>query len=152
MTPVLFVSFLLSLALVDLRFSALRAHYHADGGDQAPGRRRLPAWLHRIIYRYRPYRYAAAVDGNGRPVAAPTTPGSPGSPERGVTPSGTAREAEDYYHSKQRKLIKMEAEEAFEMRGVVVLVLGFLGLAALWVAWKVVNLGVGALYWLMGSS
>ncbi|AEO54173.1 hypothetical protein MYCTH_2296430 [Thermothelomyces thermophilus ATCC 42464] len=151
MTPVLFVSFLLSLALVDLRYSSLRALYHADSGDQPPGRRRLPGWLHRIIYRYRPYRYAVAVDGDGRPVGTTTTPRSPGSPEGGATPSRTAREAEDYYHSKQRELIKMEAEEAFEIRGVVVLVLGFVGLAVLWAAWKVVSWGVGAVYRSMTS-
>ncbi|KAL1841506.1 hypothetical protein VTJ49DRAFT_6997 [Mycothermus thermophilus] len=124
MTPVIFISFLVSLALVDLRYSALRAHYHPD--DQHRGR--MPAWLHRIIYRYRPYRYQA-VDDKGRP--AERTPMSPSSPP------GSGRQAEDYYHSKQRKLMKMEAEEAFEMRGIVVVVLGLVSLGAVWAVWKV---------------
>lgn len=137
MTPVIFISFLLSLAFVDLRYSALRRHFHADG------RQRLPGWLHRIIYRYRPYRYAVVVDGDGRPV----TPGSPASPGSGTSPSGTAREADDYYHSMQRKLIKMEAEEAFEMRGMVIWALGFIGLAVMWATWKVASWGAGVIYY-----
>ncbi|SPQ18899.1 71a70ed5-14ee-4d00-97da-034e1f121df3 [Thermothielavioides terrestris] len=128
MTPLILVSFLVSLALVDLRYSALRAHYHADA-DQAS---RLPRWLHRIVYRYRPYRYVA-VDERGRPVAEgrPRSPGSPG------------REAEDYYHSKQRKLMKMEAAEAFEIRGSVLVALGLLSLGVFWAAWRLAAWGFG---------
>ncbi|KAL2269935.1 hypothetical protein VTJ83DRAFT_2119 [Remersonia thermophila] len=125
MTPVIFVTFLVSLALVDLRYSVLRAHYHPD--DQPHGR--MPAWLHRIIYRYRPYRYQNVND-KGRPVGK--TPASPSSPP------WSGRQGEDYYHSKQRKLMKMEAEEAFEMRGTVVVVLGVVSLTVAWAAWKMV--------------
>ncbi|KAM0322897.1 hypothetical protein ACHAQA_009239 [Verticillium albo-atrum] len=44
MTPIIFVSFLVSLAWVDFRYTVLRAR----------GRRsdsRLPAWLHHLVYR-----------------------------------------------------------------------------------------------------
>jgi hypothetical protein len=144
MTPLLFISFLLSLALVDLRYSALRGHYHADA-DQ---RSRLPRWLHRIIYRYIPYRYVV-VDERGRPVSeqavTPGSPGSPGSVGSAGSPAVAGREAEDYYHSKQRKLMKMEATEAFEIRDSVLLVLGFVGLGILWVAWRAVSWGLGAM-------
>ncbi|KAK4101732.1 hypothetical protein N658DRAFT_506898 [Parathielavia hyrcaniae] len=125
MTPLMFISFLVSLALVDLRYSALRAHYHAAGPS------RLPRWLHRLVYRYRPYRYVAAMEGHGRPPAARAAVvesplGSTGSPGSGLG-SGPGPEwgGEDYYYySKQRKLMEMEAAEAFEIRGWVVTGLG----------------------------
>ena len=106
MTPLLFTSFLFSLLLVDLRYSALRAHYHADGQSQ-----RLPRWLHRIVYRYRPYRYGDGPDGAG---------------------------GDGHYHSNQRKLMRMEAEEAFELRGGVLVALVVVGLGMLWMVWRVV--------------
>jgi hypothetical protein len=53
-------------------------------------------------------------------------------------------EAEDYYHSKQRKLMKMEAEEAFEIRGWVVTVLGLVSLGVTWMGLKVVWWGLSA--------
>ena len=123
MTPLLFTSFLLSLLLVDLRNSALRAHYHAANKTC----RLLPRWLHRLVYRYRPYRYDAA--------GAAGSPGSPGSPR-------SVGEQEDYYHSKQRKLMRMEAEEAFEIRGGVVVALVVVGFGVLWVTWRVVGWGL----------
>ncbi len=125
MTPLLFTSFLISLLLVDIRNSALRAHYHAAGQPS----RLLPRWLHRLVYRYRPYRYDAA--------GAVGSPGSPVSP-------GSAEGREDYYHSKQRKLMRMEAEEAFEIRGGVVVALVVVGLGVLWVVWRVVGWGLRA--------
>jgi hypothetical protein len=134
MTPLLFTSFLLSLLLVDLRHSALRSHYHADATQPS----RMPGWLHRIVYRYRRYRYVAVDDRAqaGTPTPSPGSPGSPG--------MGGVAEAEDYYHSKQRKLMKMEAEEAFEMRGVVVVVLGLVSFGVLWAVWRAVEWGLGA--------
>ncbi|KAH6845198.1 hypothetical protein B0I37DRAFT_178725 [Chaetomium sp. MPI-CAGE-AT-0009] len=137
MTPLLFTTFLISLALVDLRHSALRAHYHADNNnnnaDGTSGASRLPPWLHRIIYRYRPYRYGVG-DAAGRPA-------SPG--DSGDSGKGGDGDGEGYYHSKQRELMRMEAEEAFEMRGVVVVVLGLVSVAVGWAVWKVVWWGLG---------
>ena len=128
MTPLLFTSFLVSLLLVDLRNSALRAHYHAT--DQTG--RMLPRWLHRLVYRYRPYRYdVAAGAGAGGSPSSPESPGSVG-------------EREDYYHSKQRKLMRMEAEEAFEIRGGVVVALVVVGLGVLWVLWRGLGWGLRA--------
>ena len=103
MTPLVFVSFLVSLALVDFRYSVRRSHYHAEGQG------RLPRWLHRLLFRYQRYQYVA-VDEGGRP--------------RGETPG--------YYHSKQRKLVKMEAADAFELRSTVLAIMGVLSLGLVW--------------------
>lgn len=151
MTPLIFTTFLISLALVDLRHSALRAHYHADtphptstsntntGTNDRPTRRRLPPWLHRIVYRYQPYRYGTATTPSGSPrPASPGSSGTPGSPGSTGGESGAA----EYYHSKQRELMRMEAEEAFEMRGVVVVGLGLVSVLVGWVVWKGVGLVV----------
>jgi hypothetical protein len=150
MTPLIFTSFLLSLALVDLRHSALRAHYHADAADATTGTQpsRLPGWLHRVVYRYRPYRYHVVVDERVRAVGEKESkgegqgglesPGSVGSPA-GSPGSGREVEVEDYYHSKQRELMRMEVSEAFEIRGWVVLGLGLVGLGVLWVGWRVLS-------------
>ncbi|KAH6649975.1 hypothetical protein F5144DRAFT_543072 [Chaetomium tenue] len=132
MTPLIFTTFLISLALVDLRHSALRAHYHADPNtntntNRQPARRVLPPWLHRIVYRYQPHRYA---NSSPRPAAGPGS--SPGS--MGGSSDGGGGGAGEYYHSKQRELMRMEAEEAFEMRGVVVV---GLGLAVIYWRWVV---------------
>ncbi|KAK4128239.1 hypothetical protein N657DRAFT_561766 [Parathielavia appendiculata] len=131
MTPLMFISFLVSLALVDLRYSALRAHYHAGPSQSS----RLPRWLHRLVYRYQPYRYVTVADPLGSPGRSPASPGSPGSP--GI-------EGEDYYHSKQRKLMKMEAAEAFEIRGWVVTVMGLVSMGVFWAGLKLVCWGLGA--------
>ncbi|KAK0666254.1 hypothetical protein QBC41DRAFT_154991 [Cercophora samala] len=137
MTPIIFTSFLISLFLVDTRNSALRRHYHASDSES-----RMPEWLHRILYRYKRYEYVA-VDENGKPfpISNPQTPAvSPG------------QEKEDYYHSKQKKLMKMEVAEAFEIRSSVVILLVALGVVFLWGSWKVASWAIGALWTLVSSS
>ncbi|KAH8883939.1 hypothetical protein GQ53DRAFT_752479 [Thozetella sp. PMI_491] len=117
MTPIIFVTFLISLVLVDYRNSARRSQYHAEKES-----RWLPQWLHRLVYRYRRYQYVA-VDDRSELVRDEST-GRP------------------YYHSKQRKLMKMEASEAFEMRGWVVFVLGLVIMCAGWGVWAAVVWGL----------
>jgi hypothetical protein len=102
MTPIIFVSFLFSLAWVDFRYSVMRSHSHSEEPSQ------LPPWLHRIAYRQSPYKYAKV----------------------NATGEGTRW----YYHSKQRKLMKMEADDAFQIRETVLVVLGLLAVAATWAA------------------
>lgn len=114
MTPIIFISFVVSLALIDLRHSASRAHYHAEQEDS-----RLPRWLHRLIYRYQPYQYVP-VDERGNPLVGKTG-------------------GHQYYHSKQRKLMKMEVDDAFEIRNRVLVVLGLLSLCILWGAWRLLS-------------
>lgn len=88
MTPIIFVSFLISLAWVDLRYTITRSHFHSSA------RRWMPQWIHHIVYR-------------------------------------------EYYHSKQRKLMRMEVNDAFEMRDSVVAVLGILAMVGIWAVWRV---------------
>ena len=99
MTPIIFVSFLFSLAWVDYRHSVRRpSHSHAE--DET---RWLPQWIHRLVYRVQPY------------------------------------------HTKQRKLMRLEAEEAFEMRGWAVLFLGVLGALLSWAGWRLAAMGCSLL-------
>ncbi|KAH6619857.1 hypothetical protein B0J18DRAFT_467985 [Chaetomium sp. MPI-SDFR-AT-0129] len=159
MTPLIFTTFLLSLALVDLRHSISRTRYHAHptstAADDAAhsdhrSRTRLPPWLHRLIYRYQPYRYDRERPGSSATASPAVTPGlSPGTPGTPGSYLSKGEEAGDYYHSKQRKLMKMEAEEAFEMRGMVVVVLGVVSVGVMWAAWRAVSWGLGVLWGLL---
>lgn len=94
MTPITFVTFLFSLLIVDVRYSITRAYSHPDPNS------RLPPWLHQVIYRRRPYQQQQQQR-NG----AGDQPGR------------------WYYQTKQKKLMKMEASEAFEMHTSVMLML-----------------------------
>lgn len=114
MTPVIFVSFLTSLAWVEFRYSIRRAHSHSEEPSA------LPQWLHRIVYRETPYKYVR-VD--------PTKPNAPAGSDEGTR---------WYYHRKQRKLMEMEADDAFQIRKTVLVVSAVVGVAASWVLWWVV--------------
>jgi hypothetical protein len=120
MTPITLITFLLSLALVDLRYNMIRSHNHADGPT------RLPTWLHRVLYQPSPYQHVMVKDGDQGEVRQD---------ERGRW----------YYHSKQRKLLRMEVEEAFQIRGAVLVALGVgiaVGTWGSYVAAKVVWLAI----------
>jgi hypothetical protein len=116
MTPVIFVTFLVSLVVVDMRYTIRRSHLHAEEYSS-----RLPHWLHRIIYRYQPYQYVA-IGQDGEPTAQRAYPG--------------------FYHSKQRKLMKMEVDDAFLIRRTVLLVMGLLGLLGVWTFWHLATWAV----------
>ncbi|KAL9941494.1 hypothetical protein D7B24_004541 [Verticillium nonalfalfae] len=105
MTPVIFVSFLVSLAWVDLRYTLMR--YRGRQSDS-----RLPAWLHHLVY-----RPAHAHDGGKPPSAA--------GGGRGQTTGG-------YYRTKQKELAKMEMADAFEIRTHVAAALAALVAVAAW--------------------
>jgi hypothetical protein len=111
MTPINFVTFLLSLYLVDYHYETRREHMY-------PAQTRvglLPGWLHRIIYRPQPY---ARVGDHGGP--------SPAEKNRGPW----------HYHTKQRKLMKMEASDAFEMRKTVLVGLLIASIGIAWGVWR----------------
>ncbi|OHE97818.1 hypothetical protein CORC01_06853 [Colletotrichum orchidophilum] len=116
MTPIILVSFLLSLAWVDLTYTIRRSRNHGRQGW-------MPSWLHSILYRKSQYRYAEAKD-----QKTPTT-----------TPSPKDEREEFYYHSKQKKLLRMEVDDAFQLRGhvlvVMTLVLLTASLAFAWGGW-----------------
>jgi hypothetical protein len=130
---VIFITFLISLSLVEVGYSARRAQYHAE--PLRPSR--LPQWLHRLVYRYRPYRYVA-VDQNGKPVPLRRS-SSNASDDGGGRGRGDSlgAGAGEYYHSRQRKLMKMEVQDAFEMRTTVLVVLGSAGLIVSCLVWCV---------------
>lgn len=110
MTPIIFASFLISLLIVDLRYAAMRSHFHPEDYST-----RLPRWLHRILYRYQPYQYVR-VGKDGKPT--------------------TQHAYQGFYHSKQRKLMKMEVDDAFQIRGTVLFVLGILAMVVGWCFWR----------------
>jgi hypothetical protein len=128
MTPVIFVSFLVSLAWVDFRYSIRRSHNHAE----KPGR--LPDWLHHIIYRATPYQ-------NVKMAGPPRSRAQGGSTTDGTTDDD---DKPFYYHSKQRKLMKMEVDDAFQIRRSVVVVLMLLAMGATWGLWR-----MGSCVWRM---
>ena len=104
MTPINFVTFLVSLWLVDYHYHQQREYESARRG---PRDSRLPAWLHRLVYKpQQPYCWAG-------PGAATTTSSSSSSS------SSNGGETRWYYHSKQKKLMRLHAAEAFEMRNPV---------------------------------
>jgi len=117
MTPVVLVSFLVSLAWVDFRYTLMRSHTHSDEDPRG-----MPRWLHHVLYRPQPYRYVL-VKGEKEKVV---------------------RDADGntfHYHSKQKKLLRMEAEDAFQVRWIVVAILGGIIASAAWGSWIVVSWG-----------
>ncbi|KAH9902030.1 hypothetical protein F4778DRAFT_105150 [Xylariomycetidae sp. FL2044] len=135
LTPINFVTFLVSLYLVDSQYQSQRAAQHhqkpSSSSLSSSFQRLLPAWLHPLLFRpqqqqqqQQPYQW----------VTAPVSPQRP--------PSSRHEEQQRwYYHTKQKKLMKMEAADAFELRNTVLVVLCVMGLGAAWgVAW--VALGV----------
>ncbi|CAK7235746.1 hypothetical protein SBRCBS47491_009400 [Sporothrix bragantina] len=145
MTPIIFVSFLFSLAYVEFRYSMLRSHHHdrpppnyrshsnssssdtknkTDGGSEHPptcSHHRMPEWLHSIVYRRQPYHYVL-VKGDAQHVGEKTTT------------AASTRSADDgsYYHTMQRKLLKMESDEAFRIRTTVLCVMGVAAVGSVW--------------------
>src|SRR5690606_25224532 len=111
----------IALAVIDIYHSVLRTRYHP--GTQQHGW--LPGWLSRLIYSYQPHRYD-----DTSPVSS---------------------RHEGFYHSMQRSLMRLEAEEAFALRSVVLggvgLVLGLGGLGLLWVGWKIMRWTLWGLFW-----
>jgi hypothetical protein len=132
MTPITLVSFVFSLAFVEMRYELLRSHTHAEASNS-----RLPGWLHHLLYRSSPYAYVrvrpgdAAHGASATPVAADA-----------VHATRAARPDEDahwYYHNHQKKLMRMEAEEAFRIRHTVVVVLALVAALASWGGWLFVG-------------
>ena len=132
MTPINFVAFLVSLYIIDRQYINERIQRH---GPLPPPSQPKPghpssssSWLHRLLYTPRPYEWVG---------------GSSGSSGSGDRESEGGRY---YYHSKQRKLMKLEAADAFALRTPVLLGLGVLAAAALLLAGR---LAVWSLGWLV---
>ncbi|KAK1600047.1 uncharacterized protein LY79DRAFT_664431 [Colletotrichum navitas] len=107
-TPIIFVSFLLSLAWVDIRYTIKRSRNYSQEGW-------MPSWLHNVVYRSSPYHSVQVRDQK--------------------SPRPADEKEEWYYHSKQKKLMRMEVDDAFQMRGHVLVVLALVSLAVFWGVW-----------------
>lgn len=158
MTPIIFVSFLVSLVWVEFRYSTLRSHAHdrppSGGGDCKNGNRNgnrdgnksdnnsnskpnsgngsgctqhhMPAWLHRHVYRRQPYHYVLVRADGHQQVS-----------DKASADDGT------YYHSMQRKLLKMESDEAFRIRTTVLFAMCAAVVSIAWAASTVVRWAAG---------
>ncbi|KAF3056446.1 hypothetical protein GL218_06659 [Daldinia childiae] len=124
MTPIHFVTFLLSLYLVDCHYHDKRIQEHSERYSRLPTWL-LPSWLDRLLFSPHPYGWVDRKKQNAAPSSA-------GNDERW------------YYHTKQKKLMKMETADAFEMQRTVLLGLGAIGLFVVWVLWR---LSAGVMSW-----
>lgn len=118
MTPIIFVSFLLSLAWVEFRYSVLRSHSHDNNNTKNSNTDDcrhpwMPSWLHKLVYRRQDYQYVV-VRRNETDKADPK------------------QKNERYYHSMQRKLLKMETDEAFRIRTTVLAIIAGGAAVAIW--------------------
>jgi hypothetical protein len=62
-------------------------------------------------------------------------------------PLGEPANNEKYYHSYQRKLLRMEVDEAFEIRSTVLVALSLISLLVLWGVYKLVAWGLVLVGW-----
>ncbi|KAI0459427.1 hypothetical protein F5B21DRAFT_301346 [Xylaria acuta] len=133
-TPIYFVTFLLSLYLIDNQYRAQRHNQHE--ANKRP-------WLHRLLYQQRssPYDWVESYQGSSSPQSANTTTHRHGAGTKNADDvSRSTKEASDswFYHTKQRKLLKMEAADAFALRDSVLFALCFLVVSVGWVLWRMV--------------
>ncbi|KAI1118792.1 hypothetical protein F5Y14DRAFT_180228 [Nemania sp. NC0429] len=152
MTPVNFVTFIVSLYLIDIRYQARRRLQHESGSAKGND---LMAWMHWLLYRRRPSPYDW-VDGYQeqsslhsqsttttttvrREVVVTTSHTGDGDGD-GDGSSLSVKETGDswFYHTKQKKLFKVEAADAFALRRWVLFALCTLAVSAAWVLWRTV--------------
>ncbi|KAI0890083.1 uncharacterized protein GGS22DRAFT_149956 [Annulohypoxylon maeteangense] len=115
LTPFHFVSFLLSLYLIDCYYHDKRIQEHSEQYNRLPSWV-LPSWLERRLFSPQPYVW---VDRKKRETSR----------------AGT-NQTRWYYHTKQRELMKMEAADAFEIQRSILVGLCFVLLLSLWLLWR----------------
>lgn len=121
-TPVTIVSFLLSLALVDLRYSIARAQAASDDAASP-----LPRWLRETLYRRSSNVYVRVQGG-------PEKEGQEGEEQNG----------EPWHYQKYHgKLVKMQLDEAFELRGYVLAAIVLAMAVAIMVIWTIAICSLG---------
>ncbi|KAI1336923.1 hypothetical protein F5Y15DRAFT_392716 [Xylariaceae sp. FL0016] len=134
MTPITFVTFLISLYLIDNHYQHERAKGRYTYPTPATSRTRFPPWLHRLLFRPQPYEWV--VDQNQQ-LEQSEKPSKVKGKKKGNGKRGNVEQEQErwYYHTKQRKLMRLEASDAFELRNTVVLGLCVMGMCALWGVW-----------------
>ena len=130
MTPIHFTTFIISLFLVDVWYTIQRSYTHAHPPPPPRGATGslLPGWLRALVF-YQDDLYGRegeSGDGYGD--------GDDDGPRHSTRPR---RRRPWHYHSNQKQIMRMEAEEAFRVRGTVLAALGIgvvLAVAGLWSA------------------
>ncbi|KAL2072616.1 hypothetical protein VTL71DRAFT_11959 [Oculimacula yallundae] len=165
-TPITFLSFLLSLALVDTHNHHLRTrtHFHSPSRSQPTtffGR--LHTFLHGLVYKEvdaGPYAYVRSPNLDVKEGENGRERSRSGSGNLELSPNASPRRRSGeidepwHWHTKQKKMMRAELEDAFKLRKWVVLFLGavvFSGMIMVlllgsWIAsaWKGVgNGGIG---------
>ncbi|KAI0486252.1 hypothetical protein F4859DRAFT_362462 [Xylaria cf. heliscus] len=132
-TPIYFVTFLLSLYFIDNRYRAQRSYQHES--NERP-------WLHRFLFRQLSSPYDDVQNQQGRSLPPPQSANITHRYRAGTTgadddPQSTTKEAW-FYHTKQMKLLKLEAADAFALRDSVLFALCMLAVLVGWALWRMV--------------
>lgn len=130
MTPLYVISFLISLRVVDFYYAQVRSHSHAEESS------RLPRWIHRLLFRPALYQYKVVTKTS---TTVKETTAKPTSAEK----SGVVAQAKEAAHGvtnghkveyttsrMERRLVRMETEDAFRIRDRVLLLMGVMSIAA----------------------
>ncbi|KAI0104823.1 hypothetical protein GGR51DRAFT_521373 [Nemania sp. FL0031] len=126
MTPINFVTFIVSLYLIDTHHRAQRYRQHERNANGNKGR----PWLHWLLYSQRsPYEMVNSSQTQVLQQSTTTT-------IRHETRVGDGDSGSWFYQTKQRKLLKVEATEAFALRNSVLFVLCVLAASVTWVFWR----------------
>jgi hypothetical protein len=116
--PLVFVSFLLSLALVDSRNNSRRTHSHSPSRAPPTFLGHTKEFLHSLVYK----------PTSASPYAYIKSPNSQASLRNGA---GKAKENEPWHwNTKQRHMMKAEMDDAFRVRKWVVVFLVAFGVAS----------------------
>ncbi|KAI1367997.1 hypothetical protein F5Y08DRAFT_296918 [Xylaria arbuscula] len=131
-TPVNFITFLISLYLIDSHNRAQRYHQpesKASGTNQR-------TWLHKLFHQQTssPYDWVNSYQEASLPRSAHAAP-----PRHGARGEKDGEAGNWFYRTKQKKLLRAEAANAFAMRDSVLLAMGTLAIFVLWVLWQVVK-------------
>lgn len=139
--PLTFVSFLISLSLIDTRNTSLRHHQHVPPRQPTTALGRAGASLHNLVYKPvpagSPYAYISSPDvkGSGSSAAATAT---------ATTAKGKDQEDEPWHwRTKQRQQMKAEISDAFAVRVWVLYALVGCALSSLVGAWVIGGWMVG---------
>ncbi|KAI1828106.1 hypothetical protein F4861DRAFT_490677 [Xylaria intraflava] len=147
MTPVNFVTFLVSLYFVDTQYRARRHRQHESNASISNGR----YWLHKLLYRQEasPYDWVdthqtqSSLQSTSITLRRHAVGAENPDPQTTQTKQTISRYEQVagrtawFYQTKQTKLFKTEADDAFALRNPVLLCLCALVVAAGWALWRV---------------